>query len=128
MKLFANSLKSYHQNSNAIASFIGGHGYFINDARGADSHGAYMYIWREGGGRGQWWSLCIYGYTYIYIYIYIYIYLHACVVRGAVQTQARKFAHQEPETYCAFLHVVKPVGREQQNQLFFTLGKPVRPK
>jgi hypothetical protein len=81
-----------------------------------------IYGEREGaGGSG---GACV----FMGIHIYIYIYLHACVVRGAVQTQARKFAHQEPETYCAFLHVVKPVGREQQNQLFFTLGKPVRPK
>ena len=57
----------------------------------------------------------------MYEYTYIYIYLHACIVRGAVQAQARKFVHKEPEAYCTFLHVVKPVTYST----FFTSSQPV---
>jgi len=73
-----------------------------------------MYIWREGGGRGS-------GGACVCMSIHIYIYLHACIVRGAVQAQARKFVHKEPEAYCTFLHVVKPVTYST----FFTSSQPV---
>ena len=67
--------------------FIGGHGYFINDAWGADSHGAYMYIWREGGGRGSG-GACVFVSIHIYIYIYIYILTRANAI--AVVSRMRR--------------------------------------
>ena len=41
MNLSAYVLKSYQQNSNAIVCW--GHGYFMKDARGTGSKGAYYY-------------------------------------------------------------------------------------
>jgi len=73
MKLFANSLKSYHQNSNAIVSFVYWWARLLHQWRlgGGQPWSIYVYMER-GRGQGQWWSLCICEYTYIYIYIYLH--------------------------------------------------------